>query len=256
MSDATTPARKPHYASLDLPAPPPDRPYVLINMVMSIDGKVVIEGTERGLGSAVDHRLMSELRVNADVVMNGAGTLRASGTSSRVREPDLRHLRERRGKPGDPIAAVLSASGDLPLGRSFFTADDFEAVVYVTHDTPEARREAIAATGREVFVLQRGDELASMLCHMRHNLDADVLLVEGGPTLNAQLFTAGFVDEYFVTVGPVVVGGKDVPTAVEGKHHATFESVARMQLLSAVHNPETSEIYLRYRTAGRGAIER
>ncbi|MCZ2108808.1 MAG: hypothetical protein LC118_04470 [Dehalococcoidia bacterium] len=62
---------KPDYTSLDLPEPPPERPYVLLNMVMSADGKVVIEGTEQGIGSRTDQRLMRELRVNADVVLNG-----------------------------------------------------------------------------------------------------------------------------------------------------------------------------------------
>ena len=90
---------KPDYTSLELPPPPDDRPYVLINMVMSADGKVVVEGTEQGIGSKVDQRLMRELRVNADVVLNGANTLRASGSSSRLGDPVLEHLRIRAGGP-------------------------------------------------------------------------------------------------------------------------------------------------------------
>src|SRR4051794_7690028 len=117
---------KPDYTSLLFPEPPPDRPYVYVNMVSSVDGKVVIEGNERGLGSAVDQRLMRELRVHADVVFDGAGTLRASGTSSRVDDPALEALRVQRGKAAVPIAATLSHSGDLPLDRAFFTARDFE----------------------------------------------------------------------------------------------------------------------------------
>ena len=69
-----------------------------------------IEGTEKGIGSKTDQRLMRELRVHADVVINGAGTLRASGTSSRLGDPALEQLRVDRGKPPAPIAAVLSAS--------------------------------------------------------------------------------------------------------------------------------------------------
>ena len=65
---------KPDYTALDLPAAPADRPYIITNMVMSLDGKAVVEETEQGIGSKVDQRLMRELRVNADIVLTGAGT--------------------------------------------------------------------------------------------------------------------------------------------------------------------------------------
>ena len=81
------------YTSLDFPAPPDDRPYVAINMVMSADGHTVVEGSERGLGSPTDQRLMRELRVHFDVVLNGAATFRASGTSARLNNPKLEQWR-------------------------------------------------------------------------------------------------------------------------------------------------------------------
>ena len=61
---------KPDYTALRFGEPRPDRPYVIVNMVTSVDGKGVIEGNERGLGSAVDQLLMRELRANADVVIS------------------------------------------------------------------------------------------------------------------------------------------------------------------------------------------
>ena len=238
---------KPDYTWLDFPPPPEGRPYVIMNMVMSADGKVVVEGTEQGIGSKVDQRLMRELRVHADVVINGASTLRASGTSSRLGDEALERLRVSRGKPPKPIAAVISRSGVLPLDRAFFTARDFEAVVYISSVTPEERRRDIEATGRRCVVLPAGDEVGAMLRHMREELGASVLLVEGGPTLNAELWRQGFVDEFFLTLGPVIVGGRETLTAVEGSSAFTRDQLPRLELVSAVPNEETSEIYLRYR---------
>ena len=246
MSDAWA-TGKPDYTALDLPAPPPDRPYVIANTVMSADGKSVIEGTEQGIGSEVDQRLMRELRVNADVVLNGAGTLRASGTSSRLGDEALEAIRIARGKPRTPVAAVLSHSGDLPLERPFFTARDFPAVVYLSEQAPEERRAAIAATGRPVVTLPGGSEFPEMLHHMRHELGADVLLVEGGPTVYAALYALDAIDEAFVTLGPVVVGGADTLTAVAGERAFTRDEAKRLELLSAHPNPDTDEVYLRYR---------
>lgn len=238
---------KPDYTSLELPPPPADRPYVLMNMVSSVDGKVVIEGTEQGLGSKVDQRLMRELRVNADMVINGASTLRASGSSPRLGDEALEALRGARGKPRFPLGATISRSGELPLDKIFFTARDFETIVYLSESTPEERRAAVAATGRRVVELPTGEEVARMLRHMRAELGVEVLLVEGGPTLNAELFVLDAVDEFFLTIGPEIVGGRDTITAVEGKVRFTRETVRRLDLVSAVPNEDTSEVYLRYR---------
>lgn len=238
---------KPDYTSLDLPAVPADRPYVYLNMVMSLDGKVVVEGTEQGIGSKVDQRLMRELRVSADVVLNGANTLRASGTSSRLGDPILEALRVSRGKPKSPVAAVLSASGALPLEKLFFTARDFEAVIFLANTAPAGRRKAIEATGRPVVVLPAKTLVPAMLKHMRQEMAAEALLVEGGPTVNGELFERGLVDEFFLTLGPVVVGGRDTKTPVEMAKPFTRKTLPHFELVWAVPNPETNEVYCRYR---------
>ena len=238
---------KPDYTALDLPEPPTDRPYILMNMVMSADGKVVIEGTEAGIGSKTDQRLMRELRANADAVLNGANTLRASGTSSRLGDEGLEELRIANGKPRFPIAVGLSRSGKLPLDKIFFTARDFDAVVYLSEEAPADRKAALVATGRPVHIVPAGAEITAMLKHMRQELDVKVLLVEGGPTVNAQMYELGVVDEYFLTLGPVIVGGRDTLTAVEGEWAFSRDDVKHLELLAAVPNPETNEVYVHYR---------
>lgn len=243
----TAGSNKPDYTSLEFPEPPANRPYIIVNMVMSADGKAVIEGNEQGLGSKVDQRLMRELRVNADVVMNGATTLRISGTSSRLGDEALEQVRLDRGKPRFPIAAVWSRSGDLPLDRIFFTARDFEAVVYLSDSATRPRREALEATGRPVHSVPAFDDLRWVLAHMRNELGARVLLCEGGPTTTAQFFAAHVVDEYFTTIGPEIVAGRDTLTPVEGPVTFSRDDVRHLELVSVTQNHETSELYLRYR---------
>lgn len=245
-------AYKPDYTSLTFPEPPEGRPYVVVNMVSSLDGRVTIEGNERGLGSKIDQRLMRELRVHADVVMNGAGTLRASGTSSRLDDPALEELRLERGKPRTPISAVVSGSGDLPLERAFFTARDFEGVVYLSASAPEERRAAIEATGRRVYSMPPEDDPQWLMRHLREELGARQVLVEGGPQLNGWLFDAGVVDELFLTLGPVVVGGNDVLAAVVSDRPPSFERTTRLEIVSAVPNPVTDEIFTRYAVRREG----
>lgn len=239
---------KPNYRILEFPGPPSDRPYVLVNMVASADGKTVIQGTERGLGSPTDQLLLHELRSHADVVLNGAGTLRASGTSSRLDDVALEEIRVRKGKARLPIAAILSSSGDLPLGDRLFTARDFDAVVYLAAGVSNERAEAIAATGRSVYRVPTGNEVPAMLAHMRETLGCQLLLLEGGPRLNGEFFRHALIDEFFLTISALITGGDRVYSAVETPGFApTFQDVQRLELLSAHPNPVTNEIYLRYR---------
>ena len=239
---------KPDYTALRFPDPPDDRPYVIADMIASADGKTVIEGNEAGLGSRTDRRLLHELRLHADVVLCGAGTLRATGASPVLHEEDLEVLRLERGGSRSPIGAVITTSGDVPLDNRFFTSPDFEAYVYLADTAPPARREAIEATGRPVVEVPVGNAVPAMLRHMHTELGARLVMLEGGPTLNGACFRAGVVDELFLTLGGVVVGGHGLPTAVEMPGvEVARETVTRLELLAAAPNPETDEVYIRYR---------
>jgi len=243
---------RPDYTALEFGPPLDDRPYVIANMVSSADGKVVVEGTEQGLGSPDDQALMRELRFHADVVMNGAGTLRASGTSSRVPEA-LQQRRIAAGKPANPLGTVVTSSGDLPLDRAFFTARDFEAMVFASEKAGDERLEALRATGRPLVVMPSDAGTAWVLRHVRQELGASLLLVEGGPSLNGELFDGGLIDELFLTVGSVVVGGDGTKTAVQSERAPDLDALTHLDLVSAAVNAATSEVYLRYRVDGRGA---
>lgn len=233
----------PDYTSLTFPDPPADRPTVIINMVMSVDGQVRIGETERGLGSETDQRLMRELRTHADIVLNGANTLRASGTDSRLDDPRLEELRLSRGQSRLPLAAVVSRSGDLPLDNDFFTATDFTAVVYLSERAPVDRRRSIESTGCSVVVVPDGDEFPAMLRHMRTDLDVHLLLVEGGPAINGELFELGAVDELFLSIGAVVVNGEDSFGPVRSSSHP---ALTRLRLVEVSTDGEHGEVYLRY----------
>ncbi len=246
MSDPAIDAVRDHYRALAFPAPPPDRPYLYINMVASADGKVTVDGSERGLGSSGDKRMMQELRAHADAVINGATTLRISGSSPLVRPADLQALRRELGRAPQPLGVVISASGDLPLDVPFFTSKEFDALVIVTERTPADRVARLRETGRHVEVVParpgNGEAIAGLL---RRDYGVRYALVEGGPTLNATLFHANVVDELFVTCAPWIVGGKESLTAVEGEpfHRQTM---SRLRLRDLLHSAPTDEIFLRY----------
>ena len=239
------------YTQLAFTDSPPDRPFVAINMVMSADGRTVVDGTERGLGSKLDQRLMRELRVHFDVVMNGGATFRASGTSARLNDPELERWRADRGMTPSPIAAVLTRSGDLPPERRFFTDSGFEAVIYLSSTALDSVRRDLASRGRPVVTVPDGDEASAALDHMQRELGASRVLVEGGATLNGELIPLGLVDEYFLTLAPRITGGDTAHPAVQWPGDPTASGIRQLTLIHAMP-AESGELFLRYRVERSG----
>src|SRR6266550_159018 len=90
-----------------------DRPYLALNMVASVDGRAAVNGSAVGIGSPADKHLMRELRAEADVVLHGAGTVRADPLSARV-PAEMVPSRTSRGLSAQPVGAIITRSGNLP----------------------------------------------------------------------------------------------------------------------------------------------
>src|ERR671914_2061254 len=76
---------------------PPDRPYLALNMVSSLDGRATIDWRTRGLSTELDRELFHHLRTQADAVMVGAGTVRNERYARMAKSDELREKREREG---------------------------------------------------------------------------------------------------------------------------------------------------------------
>jgi riboflavin biosynthesis pyrimidine reductase len=156
------------------------RPWLLVNMISSVDGASALEGRSGGLGGEGDRAVFSVLRSTADVILVGASTVRSEGYGPPK-------------KTGQRIA-VVTRSARLDWSSALFTSGAGVAVVPEDVEPPPVP--AIrAGTG--------GVDLDAAL----RQLDVPVVLAEGGPSLNGQLLAAGVVDELCLTIAPRLVGG-------------------------------------------------
>lgn len=231
--DTTDPPQEPErlYENLRFPAPPPDRPYIFMNTVITLDGKTVLGergSTAKGLGSPTDQRLMRLIELASDCVIIGGGTLRA--------DPHLHY-------PEKIYRAVVTTSGELPVEHPFFAVPD-KALIFAPADLPREKQLLLARVGRLHQVGETQVEIAQMVQVLHAEYGVSYLLVEGGGNLNFYFFEAGLVDEIFLTLAPKVKGGAHLPTMVEGPG-LPREQVAHLELLSAYL--EGNELFLRYR---------
>lgn len=215
----------------DAELPEDARPYVMINMVTSLDGRTAVDGRASSIGGQTDRLVMRTLRSKADAVMTGAGTLRAE-------KMDLRTPAE------GSLAVIISPSGDFPLENA---VHDSLLVFTSTAVLPERLRE-ISRRARVESVLPPDTpdkHLALVLESLKEDHGVRTLLVEGGPVLNYSLVSGGYVDEVFTTLAPKLLGGssEDAPGIIHGPQLPP-ESPHHLTLVSAYN--AGGEIYLRY----------
>jgi riboflavin biosynthesis pyrimidine reductase len=195
-----------------------DRPWVLANMIASIDGAATDPtGRSAGLGGPADLRVFSAIRAVADIVLAGAGTVRTERYGPARMLPAQEEARRSRGQTPRPRIAVVTRSLaldlDLPLFRE--ASDEYRPIVITTTaglDRVRGSGGATAAPGLAMVaeIVVAGDQSAdwdTALRALRTTARAGVVLVEGGPTTNAQLVAADLVDELCLTVSPQLVGG-------------------------------------------------
>lgn len=216
--------------------PPPDRPYLVINMVTTADGRVSIGGRSGPIGNEADKDLFHALRTRVDAVMVGAGTLRAEHYGRLVRKPERREARVRVGLEPDPVAVIVSGRLDLPEDLPLLHEPEQKVLIATFSDQEvagDAQIEYLRFDGGAV-------DMTRLLLELRER-GIRCVLCEGGPTLNAELLRAGGVDELFHCLAPKLAGEPDAPTMVSGVLHEPAE----MELVWLLESE--SHLFMRYR---------
>lgn len=215
---------------------------VSINMAVSMDGKIATR--KRGpvkLGSDYDSWRMSEIRAAHDVVINGAGTFRAYPFPLTVEGADLIEQRLSRGLPAQPVSAVVSSDLKIPFGTKWEKARDVERWIFCGKKAPKAKIERLGRAGVRVIQSRRERPTPEEILREFEKAGLTRILVEGGGEFNASFLEKGLVDRIHLTLVPVLVGGKDSPTFVEGKG---FQKFPRFRLKEC--RKVRGELYLTY----------
>jgi riboflavin biosynthesis pyrimidine reductase len=181
-----------------------ERPYTMVNFIASVDGRATIKGRSGGLGDDGDRAVFHGLREQVDAVLAGTGTLRTERYGRMLGKAERRERRTARGLPAEPLACIVSRSGELPTDIPLFAEPEARVVVFAP-----ARPDTSGSQAQvEVVVLDR-EELtpSTVLRLLRANHGIETLLCEGGPTLFGALLGEHVTDELFLTLAPKLAGG-------------------------------------------------
>jgi riboflavin-specific deaminase-like protein len=220
-----------------------ERPYTILNMASTVDGRASIGGRSGAIGDVADRELFHALRASVDAVMAGAGTVRVERYGRIVPDAATRQERVQRGLSEEPLACIVS--GRLSLAPDTPLLSEPQARVVIVTPSQSSLPETAAQLD---YVRARRDgllDLPAAMAELSGRFAVRTLLCEGGPHLNGQLLLAGLVDELFLSFSPKLAGGEDATgEALRIVAGAEFREPLALELLGVLESSST--LFLRY----------
>ncbi|MBT2273566.1 pyrimidine reductase family protein [Rhodococcus qingshengii] len=212
---------------------------VRVNMVSSLDGAAAFGGRVRPISNPADHQLLRSLRAYCDVLLVGAGTIRAERYGPVTLDAELRRYRREQGYSPPPVAVVTN-SGNLPWGAALFTAEGPHPIVITTaHGAARCGPDVQSV----VDIVVAGDDYVDPVAMIEGLRDRGLrrVLCEGGPALLSTLVAHDLVDDMCFTLSPTLTG----PQPIAGQITAPALDVPQTLRLRHVLL-EGEYLYMRY----------
>ena len=224
------------------------RPYTVLNMVSTADGRATLSGRSGEIGGSADKALFMGLRTIVDGVMVGAGTVRAEGYKRLVRDEGRRAARRERGLNEEPLACVVS--GRLALSEEIPLLADPQARVAILTASQTSLPPGCKAEVEYIRAMRDGVlDLSGAMSQLREAHGIHTLLCEGGPHLGAQLLQEGLIDELFLSLSPLLASGDATGETLRILSGPELEPPVSLDLVSVYEHD--SHLFLRYRIQPR-----
>jgi riboflavin-specific deaminase-like protein len=208
------------------------RPFVLVNMAMTADGKIATANRRvHSFSSARDLENLHQLRATSDAVMCGARTVEISRSILGTGGEQFRKLRLQRGLAEHNLRVVVSGSGSINPRADIFKKHFSPVIILTTAGISETKLRRLRAVADDVKVCgKREINFEAALRWLWTKWNVKRLLCEGGGELNDALFRANLVDELHLTICPKIFGGSEAPTIADGKGFKQLWKSAAFQL--------------------------
>jgi len=203
-----------------------NRPFVFINVAMTADGKIdTFERKGSAISSQGDKERVDQMRAGADAIMVGGRTLLDEDPKLTVKSEVLRAQRVASGLSPNPMKVGIVTKANIKAESNFLNAGPADIVIFTTHRTSKEDLARLKSQRVDVYMDATDQvDLQGALAVLRE-IGVERLMVEGGSTLNFELFRLGLVDEVTTYVAPMIFGGESAPTLAAGSGLKRSEAI-------------------------------
>jgi 2,5-diamino-6-(ribosylamino)-4(3H)-pyrimidinone 5'-phosphate reductase len=185
-----------------------NRPYVIINCAISADGKIASPaGRQIRISNEEDMRRVYNLRNEFDAVLVGVNTIQADNPKLTVKEGYVQN-------PKNPVRVILDTH--CITKEDALVVDKQAKTLIITNGECDKNYKS------NVEVVQCGVDYEgfidlNQMLEILYDRGIRKLMVEGGSTVIWNFLKQGLVDDLFVFIGPMVIGGKYTPSMADGE---------------------------------------
>jgi len=213
--------------------------YVILNAAMSIDGKISTRKNDSAISSKLDLVRVHKLRSTVDGIMIGISTV--------LGDDPMLNVRYSATGTKNPTRIIIDSKARIPLNsRIIESSNKIQTIIAVTHNASSRKIKEIQKKGARVLVYGNGKVNLRNLFQQLEKMGLKKIIVEGGGEINWSVLKLGLVNELVVTISPVVIGGRDAKTLVEGKGFTNISDGIKMKLSNKIIQNE-NEIVLFYK---------
>jgi riboflavin-specific deaminase-like protein len=194
-------------------------PFVFINTAITADGKIAPEDRNFvPFSSPEDQNFLLDLRTRADAVLSGARTIDKGKVDLGPGGAKYQRKRLANGLAEYNLRVIVSGSASVNPKAHIFSTHFSPVILLTTDRAPKAARQTLSKRVDDIFVSSGPDlDFAAAFAWLRQKWKVKKLLCEGGGEVNAALFEAGMVSELYLTISPVIFGGRHAPTLADGR---------------------------------------
>jgi 2,5-diamino-6-(ribosylamino)-4(3H)-pyrimidinone 5'-phosphate reductase len=213
--------------------------YVILNAAMSIDGKISTRKNDSAISSKLDLVRVHKLRSTVDGIVIGISTV--------LEDDPMLNVRYSTTGKKNPTRIIIDSKARIPLNsRIIESSNKIQTIIAVTHDASSRKIKEIQEKGAQVLVYGNGKVNLRNLFQQLEKMGLKKIIVEGGGEINWSVLKLGLVDELVVTISPLVIGGRDAITLVEGKGFTNISDGIKMKLSNTIIQNK-NEIVLFYK---------
>jgi 2,5-diamino-6-(ribosylamino)-4(3H)-pyrimidinone 5'-phosphate reductase len=211
------------------------KPRVILNAAMTLDGKIATKRGSSEISGEEDLLRVHQLRKECDGIMVGINTVLADDPRLTVHKISVDTVE-------NPVRVVVDSQARTPLTARILSGDA-PTIIAVSKKAPRDRLEKLSQYAK---IMVCGDERVDLECLMDNLglLGMNILMLEGGSTLNFSMISLGLVDEVRVCLAPMIVGGSHAKTLVDGDGVDYMSQAVKLKLIKSY--PLGEDLILEY----------
>ena len=219
---------------------------VIINAAISVDGKLSTRGGDSRISSLSDLKRVHRLRSDVDGILVGISTVLKDDPLLNIRF--IRHTKIKK----NPTRIIIDSKARIPIESQIVrTAKDVETILVVTKGAPKNKLALLRGQRLKIIVSGgRGKrvDLDKALRQLETEFGVKKILVEGGGEINWSIIKNNLFDKLIVTISPLIIGGRDAITLIEGKGFDDIRKCVKLEL-SKILKKSNGEIVIYYNNA-------